>query len=61
MIADIVSLRTKRALMELDLKTGKTMSFEDFNTIAVELPNVFFPAFDLQNALREKVRNYAAV
>lgn len=41
--------------MELDLKTGKSMSYEEFNTIAVELPNVFFPAFELQHALREKV------
>ena len=48
-------LRTKRALMELDLKSGKSMSFDEFNAIAVELPSVFFPAFDLQHALREKV------
>lgn len=42
--------------MELDLKYGKSMTFEEFNKIAVELPNVFFPAFELQHVLREKVR-----
>ena len=48
-------IRTKRALMELDLKSGKTMTFEEFCKIATELPNVFFPAFELQHVLRDKV------
>ena len=49
------STRTKRALMELDLRSGKSMSFREFIEIAIKLPNVFFPAYDLQRQLKEKV------
>jgi hypothetical protein len=42
--------------MELELDKDKSMTFQEFKNIDKELPNIFYPAFELQHILREKVR-----
>ena len=42
-----------RALREVDLDQNGRLSFKEFEQLSITFPNLFFPAFRLQDSMRK--------